>query len=410
VKPIVTDLEGARSGDLCTRENPDAMDGLSHAHGMRKPRGIRSMTGIRGVAAVWVLLFHAAQGAGTIFALPLLERVPDIWYGCLGVDLFFMLSGFILMYAHGRDFYELRKDSLIRFARLRITRVYPLNAVVLLLIATLVAFQPGYVAWARSSEGTFAYGGRAAFTFGAFVRTLFLANRWFLPWTGEWNQPVWSLSLEVLGYLLFPVMAFCVLRINRHWVLIALASLSLVGAYAILVHFAFQCEISQIAVFRMLACFVSGAAVFRLFKLTPLFGTRFAALITSLAAIGIVARDVPPFRYIESNGNIQFEFLFAALIYGLAFEQGFVCKLLSSRLIVFLGEISFPLYLVHVTPLLWLRYFMQTNSQRFSAAEKSVSLLCWAIGCIVVATLLHYFVEKPFHAWGRRWAGERVTP
>lgn len=147
------------------------------------------MTGIRGIAAVWVMLFHAGQDAGKIFALPLLERIPEMWYGCLGVDLFFMLSGFILMYAHGRDFHVLRKHSLIRFARLRFTRIYPLNAVVLLLIAAFVAFQPGYVAWARSPAGGTVYGGSSAFTAWAFVRTLFLATRWFLPGIGEWNQP-----------------------------------------------------------------------------------------------------------------------------------------------------------------------------------------------------------------------------
>ena len=374
---------------------------------MAKPRGIPSMTGIRGVAAVWVLLFHAA-GAGRIFGAPFLERIPDIWYGCLGVDLFFMLSGFILMYAHGRDFYTLRKDSLIRFARLRFTRVYPLNAAVLLLIAIAVAFEPAYVAWARSPEGSFAFGGSSAFSAGAFVRTLCLATRWFLPGSGEWNQPVWSLSLEVLGYVLFPLFAFCALRISRRWVLVVLASLSLIASFLILTRFAFQCEIAQIAIVRMLACFVTGIAIFRLWKLTPVFGRRWGASITMLAAIGIFARDLPPFRHMVTHGNIQFGFLFAALLYGLAFEQGFVSGLLSSRSIVFLGEISFPLYLTHVAPLLWLRYFLQTNSGRFSAAEKSLYLLGWAIGCVVVATLLHYFVEIPFHAWGRRWAGQRV--
>jgi peptidoglycan/LPS O-acetylase OafA/YrhL len=376
---------------------------------MTKPRGIRSMTGIRGVAALWVMLFHAAQDAGKIFSLPLLERVPEMWYGCLGVDLFFMLSGFILMYAHGRDFHVLRKDRLIRFARLRFTRVYPLNAVVLLLIAAFVAFQPGYIAWARSPAGGSVYGGSSAFTAGAFVRTLFLATRWFLPWTGEWNQPVWSLSLEVIGYALFPLLAFCALRITRQWVLIVVASLSLIGSYVILTRFAFQCEIAQIAVVRMLSCFVTGVAVYRLWKLNPVFGKKSAAWITTLAVVGILARDLPPLRYVVTHGDIQYGFLFAALLYGLASEQGFICKLLSSRSVVFLGEISFPLYLIHVAPLLWLRYFMLTNSRRFSAVEKSGSLLCWAIGCIAVATLLHYFIEKPFHAWGRRWAGERVS-
>jgi peptidoglycan/LPS O-acetylase OafA/YrhL len=98
---------------------------------------------------------------------------------------------------------------------------------------------------------------------------------------------VWSLSLEVLGYILFPFLAFCAMRINRKWVLIALASLSLIGSFVILTRFAFRCEIAQIAVVRILSCFVTGVAVFRLWILTPEFARRSAAWITTLAAIGI---------------------------------------------------------------------------------------------------------------------------
>jgi len=45
------------------------------------------MTGIRGIAALWVMLYHAQQGAGTTFNLPLLAKVPDLRSGWHGVDL-----------------------------------------------------------------------------------------------------------------------------------------------------------------------------------------------------------------------------------------------------------------------------------------------------------------------------------
>jgi peptidoglycan/LPS O-acetylase OafA/YrhL len=369
---------------------------------MSKRRGVPSMTGIRGIAAVWVMLFHAQQDAGKIFGMRLLERIPDVMYGCHGVDLFFMLSGFILMYAHERDFYVFRKDSLSRFAWLRFTRVYPLNAAVLLLIAAFVAFQPSFVAWVRSTSNP------ADFSAGAFVRTLFLATRWFLPGSGDWNQPSWSLSLEVLGYMLFPLLAFCALRVVRKWQLIALASLSLLGSYFVLAHFAFECEIAQIAIVRMLSCFITGIAVFRLWALTIESGEKWAGWIASASAAGILVRGLPLIRGLLPDGSIQFNFFFASLLYGLAFQQGVVSKLLSSRVAVFLGEISFPLYLVHITPLLWLRYFFLLNAQRYSTLQKAAALACWAIGSILVATFIHYFMEKPFHAWSRRWAGGRV--
>jgi peptidoglycan/LPS O-acetylase OafA/YrhL len=370
---------------------------------MIKPRGIPSMTGIRGIAALWVLLFHAQQDADKIFNLRFLQRIPGVQFGWHGVDLFFMLSGFILMHAHARDFFQFRRDSLIRFARLRFTRVYPLNAVVLLLIAAFVPFQPGFVAWSRSIFGP------STFSAGAFVRTLFLATRWFLPGSGDWNQPVWSLSLEVLGYLAFPFLAFSALRIGKKWQLAGLACLCLVASTAILTRFAFQGEISQIAVVRMASCFITGIALYRLWILSAESGKRWAAWIAAVS-VGLLAVSAAGllYRFFRIEGDFQFNFLFAALLYSLAFQQGIVNAILASRVAVFFGEISFPLYLVHVEPLLWLRYFMISNGASYSTLQKALALLGWAAGCILVATLLHYFVEKPFHAWGRSWAGARV--
>jgi peptidoglycan/LPS O-acetylase OafA/YrhL len=129
---------------------------------------------------------------------------------------------------------------------------------------------------------------------------------------------------------------------------------------------------------------------------------KWAGWITAVSTAGILLADLLP------RGGLAFNFLFAALLYGLAFQQGAIKRLLSSRLMLFFGGISFPLYLVHVIPLLWLRYFLQANGAAYSPLQKSAALICWAVGCILTATLLHFYVEKPFHALGRKWAGERV--
>jgi peptidoglycan/LPS O-acetylase OafA/YrhL len=354
------------------------------------------MTGIRGIAAVWVMLYHAQLGAGRYYNLPFLQKVPDLGSGWRGVDLFFMLSGFILMYAHERDFQVIRKANLIRFARLRFVRVYPLNAVVLLLIAAFVAFQPGFVAWMRVFDPS-------NFSFGAFVRTLLLATRWFLHGRGDWNQPTWSLSLEVLGYAIFPFVAYFVTRVARIWQLIAMAFLSLLTSLVFLELKGRSITIEQIAVVRMLACFLAGVAVFRIWTLTAESAQkRWAAWISAVAAVGILVAGLSP------KGGFAFNYLFAFLLYGLAFQRGIVNKLLSTRIAVFLGNISFPLYLTHVVPILWLHYFLLLNGARYTTFEKSAALMCWAIGCVLMATLLHHFVEVPSHELGRRWAGARV--
>jgi peptidoglycan/LPS O-acetylase OafA/YrhL len=354
------------------------------------------MTGIRGVAAVWVMLYHAQLDAGKYYNLPFLHKIPDMNNGWRGVDLFFMLSGFILMYAHERDFHVIRKASLIRFARLRFARVYPLNAVVLLLIAAFVAFQPGFVAWSRVSNP-------ADFSLESFVRTLFLATRWFLPRSGDWNQPVWSLSLEVLGYAIFPFVAYFVLRVTRIWPLIAMIGFCLFTSLVYLELKDRAITIDQIAVVRMLVCFLTGIAVFRIWTLTAeSTAKKWAAWISAVSAVGILAATW------SAWGGAAVNLLFALLLYGLAFQRGVVNRLLSSRIAMYLGNISFPLYLTHVVPLLWLHYFFLFNGARYSTFEKLAVLMCWAIGCFLMATLLHHFVENPFHELGRRWAGARV--
>lgn len=356
------------------------------------------MTGIRGIAALWVMIFHAQQYICKPLGWPFLVNIRFVTNGWRGVDLFFMLSGFVLMYAHGREFHEIRKGPMTRFARLRFTRVYPLNAVVTLLIGVLVILQPGFVAWARSRvEPSF-------FSPGAFVRTMFLANRWFLPGGSAWNGPTWSLSLEILGYLLFPWLAFCAVRISNRWLLAGISALCLLGTAVILkVTHHEPATIDQMAFLRMASCFATGIALFRLWALAGESAKRWARWITAGSALAIVILCSVSFAGPSIN------FCFASLLYGLAFQQGIVNTVLSSRVVVFLGEISFPLYLTHFVPVLWLKYYLRFQDPPYSHIQVWISLLCWAIACIVIATVLHYAVENPFHAWGRRWAGERVT-
>jgi peptidoglycan/LPS O-acetylase OafA/YrhL len=356
------------------------------------------MTGIRGVAAVWVMMLHAGQDAGRLYRLPWLERISFFVNGWHGVDLFFMLSGFILMYAHGQDFVQIRTAPLVRFARLRFTRVYPLNAAVLLLISVLVWLQPGFVAWMRTIHSP------ADFSLGAFVRTLFLATRWFLPGRGDWNEPVWSLSLEILGYLAFPFLAYWALRVKHKWAHVAIALGSLAGAVLILkASHDHDSAFSQIAVVRMFACFLTGIAIFRLWTLAPEAHRKAAPWMAS-AAVACILITGQTYR-----GTVLMNFFFAVLLYALAFQQGIVSRLLSSRAAVFLGEISFPLYLIHVIPIFWLRYYLMTQGAPYTTLQRSAMLLAWLVGCFLMATLLHYFVEKPAHALGRRWAGARVS-
>jgi peptidoglycan/LPS O-acetylase OafA/YrhL len=352
------------------------------------------MTGIRGLASLWVLLFHVQLNAGKYFDLSLLEKLPFLRLGWHAVDLFFMLSGFILMYAHEREFYTLRKSAVIRFAKLRFMRIYPLNTVVLLLIGVLVVSNRPFLFWMRATNDP------ADFSSGALVRTLLLANRWFLQKRGSWNEPVWSLSLEVLGYAVFPLLAYWVSRLTARSQAFALAfaSLSSFIYFSFVRHMLFTNMLGQIAIVRMLCCFVVGIAVFRLWALTGSDGKSWAPVVAATALLGIAIACVVPEAELALNS------LFAVLLFALAFQQGGITSLLSSRPMMFLGKISFPLYLTHGIVFWWIRYFMLSRLGTWPHSETFILLTAGSLGCVALSTILNFAVEKPAHYIGRRWA------
>lgn len=67
------------------------------------PRNMPALTGVRGIAALWVLLFHLSIELG-IGGPQWLRPIPAS--GWIGVDLFFLLSGFVLMHSHHADFHQ----------------------------------------------------------------------------------------------------------------------------------------------------------------------------------------------------------------------------------------------------------------------------------------------------------------
>lgn len=88
-----------------------------------KQRSLWSLTGIRGVAAIWVVVFHLGQGTPNFSIVPGLYSYSLVFNGFRGVDLFFILSGFIMMHAHAKDFEHVELESVRRFALLRLFRI-----------------------------------------------------------------------------------------------------------------------------------------------------------------------------------------------------------------------------------------------------------------------------------------------
>lgn len=146
-----------------------------------------SLTGLRIILAVMVLVSHAWVRTGLITADSIWSRAPEEFGHC-GVVGFFVLSGYILAHVY-RD----RQWSLREFVTNRVARIYPLYFVGMLFALPLDWFSPGM-----------AHEGRAE----ALGLTVILQQSWFPFALGRFNSPGWTLSVEALFYLLFPILFF----------------------------------------------------------------------------------------------------------------------------------------------------------------------------------------------------------
>ncbi|HEX7873282.1 MAG TPA: acyltransferase [Sphingobium sp.] len=137
--------------------------------------------GLRGIAALAVLVYHAARHVDAAFGMPRLMTLFQA--GHVGVDLFFVLSGFLILHVHGADIG--RPTRLRHYVRQRFTRVMPLYWIALLFTVAKLAG-----------------GGHGIPDAGHFIRSLLLLPGWQEPILG----PAWSLQHELLFYLVFAVL------------------------------------------------------------------------------------------------------------------------------------------------------------------------------------------------------------
>jgi peptidoglycan/LPS O-acetylase OafA/YrhL len=168
---------------------------------------IRQLTGIRFVAAFWVFAYHL-QGPFNVLGLLSIPVLGDVMrVGRLGVDLFFALSGFILTHTYlTRMGPKLRGGDTVRFWWLRLARIYPVH-LVMLIVAGLAVFAQARVLgedidrdWWNPID---------------FVKNVLLIQEWGPNPERGWNFVAWSLSMEWLAYLAFPLLVLILWRMHK---------------------------------------------------------------------------------------------------------------------------------------------------------------------------------------------------
>ena len=347
---------------------------------------IPSLTSLRGVLAVWVVLFHFWNDILVMF--PWVSPLsPVARRGDFAVPAFFVLSGFLLARRYGPEFRHAANRSIPRFLARRLTRIYPVHVVTLawVLVMVVAARRLGY---GLSDSG---YSGRE------FLMNLFLVHAWTPHLVLSWNYPSWSISSEWFVYLLFPFLV-------RH--------LSLATGTPVRARSSFGvCAGLSVAVllfwenlpFRemvvVVPTFVAGMLAYGLIQEAGETKPAPAPVVPlALAAVVLLACYLP-----GRSGLAILLFALLTLVPALARRPG------SRRLqrtfgLLLLGEVSYSLYMTHTLAQKIL--YRALPSAHFSGASLGVRvgvLGCYAALVLALCGMTYVFVERPGRQWGRRW-------
>jgi peptidoglycan/LPS O-acetylase OafA/YrhL len=354
------------------------------------PERLPALTGVRGIAALWVVMWHVRTNfyAGTGFSdISFFEMA---WYG---VDIFFMLSGFILCHVHLQDFKKITWQATSAFIYLRFSRIYPVH---LFTLAVVVAFFFFTVALGKPMDG------RPRFGVDLFIANLFLVQSWGWAPNDSWNVLAWSISTEWFMYLLFPLIACLLSRLQwgvRALVCAALSLLLLVVSFRLL-GLESTNSTYRFGVLRTFFSFLAGCFVYVAYRSGKLESWPWR----TLEWVSIVWLLSTLFVWRSSFTALP---AVALLILSLAMGQGAVSRFIGWRPVVYLGEISYSLYMVHMI-VLELCFLPLDYTRYGSNASPALSLawLCMSFLVVAATTLWTYnHVEKPARIYLRRLAG-----
>lgn len=348
------------------------------------------LDGLRGVAALMVVWFHVFEA----FATSHLDQ--KINHGYLAVDFFFILSGFVIGYAYDDRW---GKMTTWEFFKRRLIRLHPM-VVMGALIGAVMFYTQGCEVWdvTKISVG--------ALLFATLINML------MIPATigsevrgvGEMyplNGPSWSLLFEYIGNILY---ALFIRRLpTRALALLVgvagcgLAWFSIWGPLGDLcVGFSMDTPNVTGGTLRLMFAFPAGLLLSRLFKPTKVRG---AFWIGTLAIVVLAA--VPRLGGAENlwmNGvydAVCCIVVFPLLVYLAA--SGETTDKVSSAVCKFLGDISYPLYMVHY-PFIYLYYAWVKNND-LTFRDSLAGALALFFGSIILAYVLMKLYDEPVRRW-----------
>jgi peptidoglycan/LPS O-acetylase OafA/YrhL len=361
---------------------PDALANQNRAEaagGRYRP----DIDGLRAIAVLSVVLYH--------------YRVPPFSGGFVGVDIFFVISGFLITSLLCADL-ESGRYSIVRFYERRIRRIFPALfalAIVTTAVALLVLFPSDLRRYGDSLLGmglfasNFTFWGAAGYFDVGAVRKPLLHT--------------WSLAVEEQFYLFFPPLLFLLWRLGRR-ALFAIVALAVVASLALSI---WAVRAAPVAAFYLLPFRTWELMAGALLALRPIKVSANRWILEGLTAAGMVLIVTSVFAFSADTSFPGAAALLpcagtALLICAGGGEvRGVATRALAWRPIVAIGLISYSLYLWHWPLLVFARYLVFRD---LSGVETTILIAL----SFVFAALSWRYVEQPFRAAHGRFARKQI--
>ena len=388
---------------------------------------IRQLTGIRFVAAFWVLLYHLQDPLGRLGVMSIPVLSDTIRVGRLGVDLFFALSGFIITHTYltrmGR---KVSGRGSLEFWWLRLARIYPVHFVMLNVAGLAVVAQVWLTGVSKD---------RPWLNPIDYLRNLFLVQEWGPHPDRGWNVVAWSLSMEWLAYLIFPALVLVLYALHKRvstpllvvaW-LVAMAPLLWRGSLTIDPYYTDLWG----SIIRVLTEFTAGAITYLIvLRLIPAGATepkprteRLATTVSVAMPVLVVAGAVFLGNWTVAQSPMTLSdpdaeplppyfhlWLVPPLIVwigALALSRHGQAKWLGTDKIILGGVVSYSLYMTH---LVWFSTWRALMNQigLESGPLYALSVVLAIVGAFVIAYLMWRIVEEPCRRFMRKLVGVKA--
>jgi len=345
---------------------------------MNRSEHLPQIDALRGLAALVVaLVFHQYYLSGDYHWGPLRGLWGFTWLykrGWTMVDLFFVISGFIMSHVYlGHPANPRAPPSAARFAMARFARLYPLHLVTLLATAAVLAIQ---VPAAYHSEGH-AYAGPDAWHFGL---NLLMLQRTPLADGMSFNAPSWSIAVEMYCYVVFYLLIRFALR-WLPWIGLAIVAGAVWAAIP-------EGELAR-QVARGFCGFFAGVALWKWGRFVP----TWAALLVPVPALWLV-ETLEIFETINRGTFLALTLYPALVLFALR------TRLLVGPVFAWLGSRSYAIYLVNA-PIYWAMSLLMFGGRQATTNVSGATLLpCFAL-ILIAAHFSYKYLEVPARRWLR---------